>query len=95
MRQAFQAWRGVSPPVSASRAATLNTRSSARSALCRRGQYSTAGAGVEDLAEAFSLEAWPRHVVDPVLRPGGAAQLLGINPGTLYSRLRKIGIRRP
>ncbi len=27
--------------------------------------------------------------------PDGAASLLGINPGTLYSRMRKLGLRRP
>ena len=27
--------------------------------------------------------------------PGGAAQILGLNAGTLYSRMRKLGIRRP
>jgi len=26
---------------------------------------------------------------------GGAAELLGLNPGTLFSRMRKLGIRRP
>ena len=25
----------------------------------------------------------------------GAAQILGLNPGTLYSRMKKLGIRRP
>jgi len=25
----------------------------------------------------------------------GAAQRLGLNPGTLYSRMKKLGIRRP
>jgi len=27
--------------------------------------------------------------------PDGAAQVLGLNPGTLYSRMKKLGIRRP
>jgi PAS domain S-box-containing protein len=27
--------------------------------------------------------------------PGGAAQKLGLNPGTLYSRMKKLGIKRP
>jgi hypothetical protein len=34
-----------------------------------RGHCSTAGAAVEDLAGAFSVEAEPPHVVEPVLRP--------------------------
>ena len=27
--------------------------------------------------------------------PGAAAEILGINPSTLRSRMRKLGIRRP
>jgi transcriptional regulator with GAF, ATPase, and Fis domain len=41
------------------------------------------------ILEALKRSAWKIH------GPGGAAAILAINPSTLSSRMRKLGIRRP
>ncbi len=41
------------------------------------------------ILEALKRSAWKIH------GPGGAAAILAINPSTLSSRMRKLGIKRP
>ena len=59
-------------------------------------------AAPEDDGEATLQEREKAHILRTCLKtswkikgPGGAAQILGLNPGTLYSRMKKLGIRRP
>ena len=65
----------------------------------RQGSASAGGPGAED----DTLQAHERsHILQvcqatgwKIKGPDGAAQRLGLNPGTLYARMKKLGIRRP
>ena len=56
-----------------------------------------------DAGESDTLQARERaHILRicqatawKIKGPDGAASKLGLNPGTLYSRMKKLGIRRP
>jgi transcriptional regulator with GAF, ATPase, and Fis domain len=56
-----------------------------------------------DTAEGETLQARERaHILRicqatawKIKGPDGAAKKLGLNPGTLYSRMKKLGVRRP
>jgi transcriptional regulator of acetoin/glycerol metabolism len=71
-----------------------------RQELRRRPQPDKAGEGDRSLR---TLEEVERDHIVAVLEAcewrikgsGAAAELLGLNPGTLYSRMRKLGIARP
>ena len=55
------------------------------------------------LPTSVPLDEYERRYILEILRAvnwkikgaGGAAELLGLNPGTLYGKLRKLGIKRP
>jgi hypothetical protein len=57
------------------------------------------GKGCTPTTERFPLAGEPVTYPDSVppvcARPGGAAELLGINRSTLWSRMRKLGIETP
>ncbi len=54
-------------------------------------------------AGQFTLEEMERHfILDTIQKvnwkihgPGGAAELLGMNHSTLYSRMKKLGLQNP
>jgi formate hydrogenlyase transcriptional activator len=48
----------------------------------------SADAGREHILRALERAGW--HIKGP----NGAAAVLGLNPATLYSRMKKLGIRR-
>ena len=53
--------------------------------------------------EVVPLDEYERRYILEILKAanwkikgaGGAAALLGLNPGTLYGKMRKLGIKRP
>lgn len=55
------------------------------------------------ISQDFTLEEWERRYIMDVLEKTrwrirgkkGAAEILGLNPSTLYSRMKKLGIQRP
>ena len=60
------------------------------------------GASVDDPALRTLAEAERAHIVRTceacgwkIKGPGAAAERLGLNPSTLYFRMKKLGIRRP
>ena len=70
-----------------------------RSAPASDGPAPTSGPAAED----DTLQARERaHILQvcqaagwKIKGPDGAARRLGLNPGTLYARMKKLGIRRP